>query len=275
MLFFIDESWQTSPDGKRQAGVLSAVALKSHNFNKCSQDIFSLRVKHSGYDAAKLELKGRSVLKPYLFKLETSGVKSIQLQLMREILAYAATMKTVAFASIVFDKKEIDLDCADVNHLERPFFFLFERINLFMKENHPELIAKLIFDDRGIETNQRVSKAVSNFFHKSRKGQSFDRILKVPFFAISNENVGIQLADIAAYIVGKSFTGDKQLKEFGRLIRNLEFKSLERLLADDGKQYYKYGFKVIKEKEAGGPQASVETHKPMREPESSPPTSSG
>jgi hypothetical protein len=45
-------------------------------------------------------------------------------------------MKTLGvrlFASIVFSKEELDLSCTNVNQLERPFFFLFERIDLFMK----------------------------------------------------------------------------------------------------------------------------------------------
>lgn len=161
-------------------------------------------------------------------------------------------MKVTTFASIVFDKQELNLNCADEDHLERPFFFLFERINQFMNENHPELIAKLIFDDRGLETNQRISKAVSNFFHKSRTGQSFDKILKVPFFAISNENVGIQLADISAYILGRSFTGDGKLRKYHGLIKDMQFKSREEFTGPDGKKYPHYGFKVIKPKEAGG-----------------------
>ncbi|MBI3313747.1 MAG: DUF3800 domain-containing protein [Candidatus Omnitrophica bacterium] len=253
MLFFLDESWQTSNDEKRQAGVLSAISIKSHDFNKCSTDIFNIKVKHIGYDAAKLELKGRGILKPYFFKqLQEKGIESVQLNLAEAILKYTASMKAATFASIVYDKQELNLSCAEEDRLERPFFFLFERINQFMNENHPELIAKLIFDDRGLETNQRISKAVSNFFHKSRTGQSFDKILKVPFFAMSNDNVGIQLADISAYILGRVFTGDGKLKKYHLLIKSMEFKSREELTAPDGKKHRLFGFKIIKNKEAGG-----------------------
>ena len=249
MLFFLDESWQTSPDGKHQAGVLSAVSIKSHDFGKCSSDIFNTKVKLIGYDAARLELKGTGILRPYLFKqLQESGIESVELKLAEEILKYAQSLEIKTFASIVDDKADLDLSCADENHLERPFFFLFERINQFMNENHPDLIAKIVFDDRGSQTNRRISKAVSNFFHKSKTGKSYDKILKVPFFAISNENIGIQLADIVAYVLGKEHIGDILIKKYHALIKGMEFKSQERFLAPNGQKYSLYGFKVVKDR---------------------------
>jgi hypothetical protein len=251
MLFFIDESWQASQDGQRQAGVLASICIKSNEFNKCSKDIYSIKVRNVGFEAAQLELKGRGILKPYVFKLQEKGIPSIELKLAEEILDYINSVKLTAMASIVVDKKELDLNCADEDHLERPFFFLFERINQFMQENYPDLTAKLIFDDRGLETNQRISKTISNFFHKSKTGQSFDKIVKVPFFVISNENIGIQLADILAYILGRSVAGDPKLKKYHALIKHVEFRSREELASTDGKKYRLLGYKIIKNKEAG------------------------
>ncbi|MBI4653653.1 MAG: DUF3800 domain-containing protein [Nitrospirae bacterium] len=250
MLFFIDESWQSTQDGKYKVGVLSAIQIKSHDFNECSKQIYELKIKNLGYRAGDLEIKGREILRNYLFELESKGIKSKELNLVRDILTYMQTLGIKLFASIVFSKKEIDLACANVNQLERPFFFLFERIDLFMKENYPGLMAKLIFDDRGIQFNKKISKSVSNFFHKSSIGQEFDTIIKVPFFAISTENVGIQMADIVAHILGSRFTGDKKQIEFFKKVKSLEF--ISRTLVDiRGKMLQLLGFKVVKEKEAG------------------------
>ena len=221
MLFFIDESWQLTHDQKSKAGVLAAVQIKSHDFNGCSQDIYSIKVDHLGRGNGNIELKGKDILGAYQFRLASRGIPSKQLALAREILSYMTTKGTTAFASVVFAKEELDLACADANHLERPFFYLFERIDLFMKENHPGLVAKLIFDDRGVQANQKISSSVSNFFHKSPVGRTFDTILKVPFFAISKENIGIQAADIVAYTLGSRFTGDKNIGEFFKIVRAL------------------------------------------------------
>lgn len=201
MLFFIDESWQSTSNKKYKVGVLSAIQIKSQDFNECSNQIFNIKVKHLGIKSIYTELKGKELLKNYFFRLEEKGISSNGLNLVRELFDYIKGRGVQFFASVVMSQLEIDLACANANQLERPFFFLFERIDLFMKENHPGLMAKLIFDDRGVQCNEKISKSVSNFFHKSRTGQSFDTIIKVPFFAISSENVGIQIADIGAFIV--------------------------------------------------------------------------
>lgn len=210
----------------------------------------NLKLKHLGFKSSNIEIKGKEIFKNYLFKLESQGIESRGLNLARDIFNYLKTIGTQLFASIVFSKEEIDLACADVNQLERPFFFLFERINLFMKENYPGLMAKLVFDDRGVQFNQKLSKSISNFFHKSRTGQAFDAIIKVPFFAISSENIGIQIADVNAHILGARFTGDRKKMEFFKKVKELEFAS--RTFVDKGGMTLPMkGFKVVKEKEAG------------------------
>lgn len=245
MLFFIDESWQSTSNKRFKVGVLSAIQLKSHDFNECSTQISNLKVKHLGHKNIYTELKGKDLLKSYFFKLEERGISSDGLNLVRELLEYIRGRGIQFFASVVMSPSEMDLACANANQLERPFFFLFERIDLFMKENYPGLMAKLIFDDRGVQNNEKISKSVSNFFHKSRTGQSFDTIIKVPFFAISSENIGIQIADVGAYIVGARFTGDQKKSEFFKKIKGLEFES--RTTVDvNGYQKPFRGIKVIK-----------------------------
>lgn len=272
MLFFIDESWQTVREGPMKVGVLAAVKIQSHNYNDCSQNLYSLKCKHIGPLAGNMEIKGSETLKKYYFSMESKGVPSNQLNLIREIIDYMTLQDARVFASVVLSQTECDLACANVDLLERPFFFLFERIDLYMKENHPGMMAKLIFDDRGLQFNQRLSKAVSNFFHKSRAGREYNSIIKVPFFAISTENIGIQLADISANIIGSSFSGSNHKLEFFRKIKNLEFISRTEFEMD-GKLYKMRGIKVIKEKEAGVLEPREGESKTMGKPESSPPTS--
>ncbi|MCB4791126.1 MAG: DUF3800 domain-containing protein [Elusimicrobia bacterium] len=250
MLFFIDESWQTTEDNKYKVGVLSAIQINSHDYNMCSQYIHDLKIKNLGFKAGDIEIKGSHMFREFVFRLEEKQIVSRELTLARDIFAYMKTAGVLVFASVVFAKEEADLACADVRNLERPFFFLFERINIFMKENYPNLMAKIIFDDRNISFNQKLSKSVSNFFHRSHVGQTFDNIIKVPFFAISTENVGIQFADMVAYILGSRFTGDRGRSEFFKFVKSMEFKSRTKFNVE-GKEYPCSGIKVIKEKEAG------------------------
>ena len=197
-----------------------------------------------------MELKGKELLKNWLFKLETKGIQANGLELVREIIEHMRSRGVQFFASVVFSKEEINLSCANADLLERPFLFLCERIDLYMKENYPGLIAKLIFDDRGLQCNKNISKSISNFFHKSKMGQSFDTIMKVPLFAISSENIGIQIADIAAYIIGARFTGDRKKDDFFKKIKNLQFISKSRIDVQ-GRKVPVRGIRVVKEKEAG------------------------
>ena len=147
MLFFIDESWQLSKDLKYKAGVLSAISVPSNRFNEISQDAFNLKKKHLGYEAGGLELKGHKLFQRFYFRLEKKGMQSTQLNLARDLFELCKKNGMKVFATVTFAPEELDLACANPNQLERPFSFLFERINLFMKENHPGMVAKLVFDD--------------------------------------------------------------------------------------------------------------------------------
>jgi len=215
-----------------------------------------LKAKHLGWEASDLELKGGRLFSRFYFRLEKKGVRSTQLDFARDVLSYCERIRIQAFASIIFDKMELDLACANANQLDRPFFYLFERINQFMVERHPDKVAKIVFDDRGFQTNEKVSKSVSNFFHKSSRGKQFEHILKIPFFGISNDNNGIQLADIFGHAIGRMFTGDKDIREFYDRIKKMEFISQAPLLDFDGKvlkdekgqNLVQRGFRAVRER---------------------------
>lgn len=84
------------------------------------------------------------------------------------------------------------------------------------------------------------------------------KIIKVPFFAISSENTGIQLTDMVGHVLGRRFTGDRRIvREFFEKIKEMEFASKNKVPDKDGKGYILKGIKVAKEKkekEAGVPE---------------------
>lgn len=90
--------------------------------------------------------------------------------------------------------------------LDKTFRYIFERIDMFMKIEHPTQLAKVVFDDRDYGTNHPNSLAITNFFNRSPQGLALNSILKTPFFAISQaHNVGLQLADFVTTIIGLRF----------------------------------------------------------------------
>lgn len=254
MLFFIDESWQHTTDKRYRVGILSAIPLNSKDYNDISVEVFNLRRRRLGPRRANEELKGYRIFKKYFFRMEKKGITNNHLNLARDVFSLCDNRRIKIFASVTHSKKEVDLACANAEQLERPFFFLFERINQFMNEYFPDLIAKIIFDDRGRNINQRISKSVSNFFHKSQVGRSFDRILKAPFFAISSENVGIQIADLVGHIIGRRFTGDRiETAEFFRRAKTMQYESRELVgISPNEKPMILRGIKVIRERSTEG-----------------------
>lgn len=250
MMFFIDESWQQTKSGRFSVGVLAAVAIPEEIFNEFSINAYILKRKCFGSAADAYEFKGTSLFSRAGFKLEKNGKNCVNLNLAREILSLCEAKKFTIFASATFAAEEMPLECSNENNLERPFFFLVERLDKYMRENCPDKVGKLVFDDRGYFTNLKISKAVSNFFHKSYIGRSFDTILKAPLFCISNQNVGVQMSDLAAYIIGRRFTGDKTLiPEFFKKIKAMEFESSEARGPDLwGRQFMLKGIKVIRER---------------------------
>ena len=79
MLFFIDESWQTTQDKKYKVGILAATQIKSHDFNKCSQGIYQVKLNHLGHEGSDVEIKGNGIFRRYVFDLESKGIVSKEL----------------------------------------------------------------------------------------------------------------------------------------------------------------------------------------------------
>jgi len=93
--------------------------------------------------------------------------------------------------------------CEDMSAMDVSFRYLFERIDMFMKIEHPNQLAKLAFDDRDYPIKQTYSPPSTTFFHRSSAGLSLELIIPTPFFAISQAHtVGLQLADLVPSHIG-------------------------------------------------------------------------
>jgi hypothetical protein len=130
--------------------------------------------------------------------------------LAEDILNYAINRRFRIFGVVCFGAQSA-LICDDEVRLELPFRYLFERIDLYMKQTFPRRFAKLVFDDRGHSTNARNGRAATNFFVRSRLGMSYDTIIKTPFYGVSKaNNYGLQLADLVTTVIGLRFQGKRE-----------------------------------------------------------------
>jgi len=227
MLVFFDESFRESLSSHRRAfGVLCGIAIPEKDLAKVSRDIFQLKLKYFGQDfAAKSEIKGKDLLKNYLFKLEERGIISKSLSFTRELLTYIASRRLFIFGCVCFEESMHEFKCDDVRALDMTFRYIFERLDMFMKIKHPEKMAKIVFDDRDYGINEKNSAAITNFFQLSDAGKAFDSIVKTPFFAISQaQNVGLQLADLVTTVVGLRFASHPKAQSYFDLIKPCLFK---------------------------------------------------
>lgn len=252
MLFFFDETFRTSLMHKDTSlGALCGVAIPEHDLARITQDVFLLKLKHFGSEFAKdHEIKGKEMLKNWVFKLAARGQPSKNLAFATDLLDYVVAKKLWVFGCVCFEKGFQQFHCEEVTALDMTFRYLFERVDMFMKIKHPKGIAKIIFDDRDYGINQKNSEAITNFFQRSAVGLSFDSIIKTPFFAISqSQNVGLQLADFVTTIVGLRFSGNPNARSYFATLKKCIFSY------DNGEGMQISCLKVIrgeKEKAPGG-----------------------
>jgi len=89
-----------------------------------------------------------------------------------------------------------------------------------MKIEHPNQLAKLVFDDRDYGTIPPNSLAITNFFTLSPRGLAMNSVLKTPFFAISQaNNIGLQLADFVTTIIGLRFESCAHIQPYFDLLK--------------------------------------------------------
>ncbi len=227
MLVFFDETFRTYLKKDHLAlGALCGIAIPEEELTNVANDIFHLKVKRFGYEfASKHEIKGKELLKNYVFKLAKRGIESKNLNLATDILEYIRAKNLKVFGCVCFSKNMQKFACDDVTSLDITFRYIFERIQMFMHTSHQNKMAKLIFDDREFSINKKNSEAITNFFLRSPYGLSMDRLIKTPFFAISqSNNIGLQLADFVTSIVGLRFSAHPEVAPWFAPLKECFFK---------------------------------------------------
>jgi hypothetical protein len=217
MLIFFDETFRKSRSAhKKPFGVLAGIAIPEKELHRISTDVFQLKVKHFGHDFAKdKEIKGKELLKNRVFEHLRNGDKRPSLYFTEDLLEYIKFKKLYVFGCVCFEKNIQSFKCMDVRSLDVTFKYIFERVDMFMKIEHPNQLAKIVFDDREYGINQLNSEAITNFFLRSPQGLTLNSILKTPFFAISqSQNVGLQLADFVTTIIGLRFESSAEIQPY-------------------------------------------------------------
>lgn len=226
MLIFFDETFRDSLSYTGQSiGALCGIAIPEKELHRIATDVFQLKYKHFGSQFARDgEIKGKELLKNYVFTLAKKHGSSRNLQFATDLLHYIKNKHLTVFGCICFEKSLQNFHCQDMSAMDLSFRYLFQRIDMFMKIKHPERLAKLVFDDRDYGINHKNARAITNFFQRSSAGLSFNSIIQTPFFAISQaQNVGLQLADFVTTIIGLRFSSHPQIRPFWDVLKETFF----------------------------------------------------
>lgn len=225
MLVFFDESFRTGIRG-HDYGVLWGVAIPEELHADVAQDLFNMKRNSFGDEFARnRELKGATLLKRKNLGDNASTVGRASVEFVRDIMHYMVRKKLASVGVVCFDTQLRTFKCDDPDRLDVTYRALFERLDSYMTRVYPGKRAKLVFDDVDYATNANRARAITNFFNRSPVGRGYDKIIRTPFFAVSQaENVGLQIADLATTVAAIRFGGERNAMSLWRLLSQTAYR---------------------------------------------------
>lgn len=218
MWCYVDESWQRND--KEHVGVLAAVVGTEEIFESLSRRLFHLRKKYYGEEHARdmmRELKGAALLSSNSFKMQEQHGYSKNLAIAHEVFAWvplhAPGLRMISIS--VYGDKKPPLLAPDPKKLSRPFKELCVRINSAVPKGKR---CQLVFDQR-VSAQEGIAVAVVNYLAGMKENA---RIRKYPLMGVSNTIGGLQLADMAAYVMGKYNSGDERFLRYYRMLNKFQ-----------------------------------------------------
>ena len=189
MLAFIDERGHPHANDSSTRPVVVAVCFNEIDSRFISGRIHAMKRDILGKESA--ELKGRTLINRPTFRRQPQAVAFAE-----EFFDALRNFPVTIFAMIMeapFLKSE-----QDPRYLENRFRFLLQRIEALAEEQRS--FANIHFDGQP-NLYGGLSGRFSSYLFRSSEGQSSDLITDTPAFVDSASSVGIQIADMCAYVV--------------------------------------------------------------------------
>jgi Protein of unknown function (DUF3800) len=212
VLLFFDESFRKRIDNQEPFGVLCGLSIPEADFSRFQRDFFGVckpyfgKVLNEGH-----EIKGKELLNNATTRTIAEKKFSYHFNLAEELLQFASQFGIRVFGIVCFKPDLQTFVCGDPKKLDTTYRTLFDSIDRYMKHEAPQKLAKIVFDSRDHQTNEKNATAITNFLVRSHQGIGYDNILKVPFFAASQaNNYGLQLADLITTVVALRFQGRRE-----------------------------------------------------------------
>lgn len=191
MLAFIDESGHPHPKDQNPRPVVAAVCFDESEARTISRRVYAIKQATLGLAGAQKELKGRVLLgsSNYRRRPEARALGD-------ELFTEFRNLPMTVFAMVMegpFESRQ-----QDDNRLENRFRFLLQRIELLASERNT--IANVMFDGHSGQLSG-LSERFSGYLFRSEEGIAHRHIADTPSFVDSASSVGIQIADLCAYVV--------------------------------------------------------------------------
>jgi hypothetical protein len=238
---FIDESGQDHRDSPYE--VLAGIAVEDKDLWNLVQAIHNLELRFFGrrYSSGRDELKAKKILKRKVYRLAAQMPPIPELErtkLAHECLDFGESatrpqLTALAQAKIAYVDALLDI-CADFrcrlfasivqpgssyleeDSLRKDYTYLFERFFYFLEDSAPSQQGVVVFDELEKSRSHILVEQMYSYFKVSAKGRMrAGRVIPEPFFVHSELTTGIQLADIAAYLLSFGFR-TKELTEPAR-----------------------------------------------------------
>ncbi|WP_298269680.1 DUF3800 domain-containing protein [Geobacter sp.] len=229
---FIDESGQDHKDSPYE--VLTGIAIKDSTLWNLIRAIQEAEIRHFGirYSQGTRELKGKKLLKKKAFahaamlppipgeertllaksclengpaagKREMAALAQAKLAYVKEVFEICARHECRVFASIVADKEHCD---HNAEYLRKDYSYLFERFFYFLEDVDSSASGIVVFDELEKSKSHILLGQMDRYFKLTAKGRRrAEQIIPEPFFVHSDLTTGIQVADLAAYIISWGF----------------------------------------------------------------------
>lgn len=228
MRCYFDETWQNAGGGLR-VGVIFGLLIKKDLISRLDNSLYGVRKKYYDKEHAKdknRELKGSKLLSNSIFRIAAKNPNVMPLNhcIVMEIISWCEklpeSLTPKVFASIVYGT-DPHLECLDPKRLDLPFRDLCEKISVAASEIDKKGSVTFIFDERwGAQTGIAIS--IYNFI----SGVGVKNLNPSPYFAVSNVEPGVQVADIFAYIVGKRAIKDQRFIEWYKKLLPFQWKGI-------------------------------------------------
>jgi hypothetical protein len=197
MLVFIDESGHPRPTDNTKRPVLLATCIKETDAGRLARAMFAKRkALLAGFKLTAAEREGKAV--QFLNRRSLSkGVAKREFA--ESLFDYLREFDLAVFAIVMERPEKLPFEGPDV--FQTQYRWLFERIENYMEDQHPDYMAIPVFDDLDPAQNRKLSDRFTRFMVRSDAGKAMRQIVPTPLFVDSSMTPGIQIADWFAYVI--------------------------------------------------------------------------